>query len=88
MVDVALADRESVKPVINKALQSLRSALVSAIMAGSPFLINLGMLNPDFIRVYTHPRIFPAADIFDKQRLHSRSVLTQLMRNESDVMGE
>ena len=46
------------------------------------------MLNPDFIRVYTHPRIFPAADIFDKQRLHSRSVLTQLMRNESDVMGE
>ena len=79
MVDVALAKR-SIDTVLGTALESLRAALVSSMEAGSPFLINLGMLNPDFYNVYTRRRIFPAADIFDLARLRSRSVLEPLAR--------
>ena len=87
MVDVALADKDSVIPVVKLALESLRFALVYAMEAGRPFLINLGMLNPDFYRVYTHRRVFPAAKIFDKQQLHSKSVLSRLIRKETEVMS-
>ena len=70
MVDVALA-KDSVDNVLDHGLRTLRDSLTSAMSANKPFLINLGMLNPDFHEVYTHYRYFPAAKIFDRNQLLS-----------------
>ena len=84
MVGVALA-KTRVESVLEMALKSLRVALVSSMEAGSPFLINLGMLNPDFKRIYTRPKIFPAAEIFDQTCLRSHRVHQNLIRNDTAV---
>ena len=68
MVNVALTDKGSVKDVLNDGLRSLQSDLIEAMRTGSQFLLNLGMLAPDFTSVYTSPDLFPSELIFDCKR--------------------
>ena len=39
--------------------------MVRAKVDDRPFLINMGMLEPDFRTIYTDDSIFPAAELFD-----------------------
>ena len=68
MVDVALANVD-VHSVLDNGLQGLRNALSQSLRTGSPLLINLGMLAPDFMSIYAHPDIFPSHTIFNWNRL-------------------
>jgi hypothetical protein len=52
----------------------MRSAIGTAISELEPLLINLGMLNPNFIEVYTSQNVFPAASVFNYTSLQRRSV--------------
>ena len=79
MVQVALAQKHDVNSILTKALNGLSSELIQAMATGSHFLINLGMLAPNFDTVYTDDKIFPAETIFDCKRwrltrVHSRFV--------------
>ena len=47
MVSVALANAD-VHSVLDSGLQGLRNALSDSLSTGSPLLVNLGMLAPDF----------------------------------------
>ena len=73
MVSVALAD-VNVKSVLDTGLQGLRNSLSQSLATGTPLLINLGMLGPDFRAVYTHPEIFPSDLIFNWARLQRKGV--------------
>ena len=69
MVEVAMCDTASAQRVISDSLWSLGRDLVDAMQYGRQFLLNLGLLKPDFRRVYTCPEAFPADMIFDNKRL-------------------
>ena len=55
MVKVALAGDDDVKSTLYSGLQGLRRVVSNSLTSGLPLLINLGMLEPDFRSVYTHP---------------------------------
>ena len=64
MVEVALAQSASLEEVLTCSLHDLRKSLAEAHSTDRPLLINLGLLAPDFNRVYTDPEIWPADKIF------------------------
>lgn len=64
MVNVALA-KKGVEDVLDEGLASLRQAMVDAYVTDKPFLINLGLLGPDFNSVYRHDKVWPSETIFD-----------------------
>ena len=53
MVEVALSEKLEVSTALDKSLRLLRSNLVSAMCSGTGMILNLGMLAPNFHRVYT-----------------------------------
>ena len=65
MVEVALSEKLEVSTALDKSLRLLRSNLVSAMCSGTGMILNLGMLAPNFHRVYTSDEQFPASKIFD-----------------------
>ena len=74
MVDVALAQKAQTDAMVDLGLLQLRSALVASLSTGRPLLINIGMLSPDFNRVYTNAEIFPARHVFDRNQLLSERI--------------
>ena len=64
MVDVALA-QTSVDSVLDNGLTRLREAMSDSYVIEKPLLINLGLLGPDFRRVYRHDKIWPSDTIFN-----------------------
>lgn len=71
MVDVALA-QDTVDQTLNTALTKLRDAVVQASEINKPLLLNLGMLGPDFNRIYTHDEIWPAQHVFNWSTLQNQ----------------
>jgi len=81
MVNVALSTQDKVTGVLDTGLIRLSDSLVTSLQTQMPLLINLGMLSPDFNRVYSHREIFPAETIFDWTQINSRHVHSKFMRN-------
>ncbi len=75
MVDVALA-----------GLWKLRDAVDQAIEHDKPILLNIGMLGPDFNRVYTHVEVWPAAELFDWAKFQNECLTRPHIRR--DVLDE
>ena len=67
MVQVAVCSESTQIDVLDASLKSLGDSLRRASQEGQPFLINLGMLKPDFKKVYTHTTSFPSKSIFKWQ---------------------
>jgi len=68
MVDVALIqDMRQLKQALDEGLFELRLAMNLARERRQPFMINIGMLAPDFHTVYSDNNSFPAAKIFGAQ---------------------
>ena len=80
MVQVALASSDKVSEILDLGLTGLNTALAQSIESGAPLLINLGMLAPDFNRVYTHREIFPSNLIFDWPSLQIQQLQQKLLR--------
>ena len=81
MVDVAIATPDSIFDVLCKGMSSLGESLVQALSSDTPLMINLGMLRPNFITVYTHRDVFPSDTIFDWAELQTKKVQTKLLQN-------
>lgn len=71
MVEVAMAKSECLEEALTSSLHDLRRSLTEAHSTERPLLINLGLLAPDFNRVYTDPEIWPADKIYDWDEFQS-----------------
>ena len=70
MVNVAISKtKDDCAIALKQAFTSLRAALVQSLCDGLPLLINMGMLGPDFVKVYTDYVEFPSEAIFDFDQL-------------------
>lgn len=83
MVEVALA-KDDYESAIYSGLQGLRGVVAQSLSSGTPLLINLGMLGPDFKSVYTHPEFFPASSIFNWQVLQRKRFYRSLMNGTEE----
>ena len=72
MVKVALCKKPSLHSVLMNALKLLRQHLINSMVSGTCMLLNLGMLTPDFRKVYTNDEVFPANIIFDSKKWNYR----------------
>ncbi len=84
MVDVALA-QGTVDQTLNTALTKLRDAVVLAHQTNKPLLLNLGMLGPDFNRIYTHEEIWPAEHVFNWSKLQNHWL--KKLKRHHDIHG-
>ena len=81
MVSVAMADDNRAQSVLLSSLQNLRDSVLESLCSGSPLLINLGMLSPDFDKVYTHPEFFPSEAILNYDSLQTSRLFKSLLRS-------
>ena len=53
---------------VKAGLCNLRQHLMTAMSEGKPMLLNIGMLAPDFCKVYTDEGLFPAETLFNRKK--------------------
>ena len=68
MIQVALSEQSSVNETLERGLKRVQAHMFEAMQTGCNFMLNLGMLAPDFNKVYTDADFFPASKVFDCQR--------------------
>ena len=85
MVQIALSDNQNFKQVREHTLKKLGLDLLQAMVIGEHFLLDLGMLSPNFNTVYCDADSFPADQIFDNDRTRALSSLEPLFRASDKI---